>query len=114
LDSVPAEVQGLLAAATENPNPVSRLDALFLLFQSVFNVNAARRLVLDPLVSACRAADSWKGARCLRDVAIMPASEGLPEEAAQVVASMVEGVHKRQATRSISEGAHLAPRPFFW
>lgn len=114
LDSVMREVRTLLTTATRIENPVSRLDALFLLFQAVFRADAARSAVIGPLVSACRAADSWKGHRCLRDAAVMLASEGHKDASAEVVASMQEGAHKRQATKSISAGERSEPRSFFW
>jgi hypothetical protein len=113
-ERVLAEVRTILAAAERITNPVSRLEALFLLFQAVFGVNAARASVLEPLISACKAADSWKGHRCLRDLAIMLASCGHAREAAEVLASMQDGAHKRQADRSISARERREPRPFFW
>ncbi len=52
----------LLTYAAAIANPVSRIDALFLLWQAVFPLGIEfHRQVLDPLVKACREADSWKG-----------------------------------------------------
>ena len=70
-----AELPALLGASRKIANPVSRLDALYLVFQAVFDLDPARRAVLEALLAACAAADSWKAGRCQSEVARMRAIE---------------------------------------
>ena len=107
------EVEGLLKRSAEIPNPVSRLDALFLLFQAVFARDAARPEVLIALVAASRVARSWKSGDKLREAALMLAP-GHPDEAQQVVAAMPEGRFRRTAVERMAAGRHRTPRAFFW
>lgn len=104
----------LLIRAADIANPVSRIDALFLLWQAVFpvGINLHRR-VLEPLVAACREADSWKSPDTLRQVVLILASNSLLE-AQQLVSSMPEGRRKRQVQREIADGQFQSPRTFFW
>ena len=104
----------LLTRAASIANPVSRIDALFLLWQAVFPLGIKiHRQVLDPLVEACREADSWKGPDRLCQVTLMLALTS-PLEAEQIVTSMPDGRHKRQVTRRIAAGQYQSPRKFFW
>lgn len=51
----------LLDLSERIDHPVSRLEALFLLWEAVYLLgDGMRRQVRDKLVAACRAADSWK------------------------------------------------------
>lgn len=110
-----AEVSRLIDTSQRIPNPVSRLDALYLVFQAVFDVDEARRPLLDALLAACASADSWRAARCRSDVAVMLHRQH-PGDAARVIAAMPEGRRKRQAIRRTTVGSEvdLTPRPFFW
>ena len=105
---------GLLSRAASITNPVSRIDALFLLWQAVFPLGIKFHCqVLGPLVEASLEADSWKGPNRLCQVVLMLALTS-PLEAKQLVMSMPEGRHKRQVTRQIASGECQSPRRFFW
>jgi hypothetical protein len=107
-------VPSLLRLSGEISPPVSRLTALFLLWQSVGPLERTVRLrVLNSLVSACLATVGWQGGHTLREVVRMLASED-PGEAQRILAQMPEGKYKRQAQRQLEEGQTLAPRSFFW
>ncbi len=104
----------LLTRAADIANPVSRLDALFLLWQAVFPGGiTVHQQVLEPLVEACQQADSWKSSDTLRQVALILASDALPE-AQQLVSFMPDGRRKRQVQREIAAGQYQYPRTFFW
>jgi hypothetical protein len=108
------ELPRLLECSSGISNPVSRLDALFVLFQSVFHVEALRRLVLKALVDACQAADSWKAGDRLREAAVMLAFAKDKTSADEVIQSMPDGKHKRQAMQRIADSLRCEPRQFFW
>jgi hypothetical protein len=114
-ESASAEIPALLEAARSIAHPVSRIDALYLLFQAVFEVGPARQLVLDALLEAGAAARSWKAGDRLREAAVM-LHRDFPEQAARVIAAMPEGKYKRQAVRRTSATCKTfrGPRPFFW
>jgi hypothetical protein len=100
-DAAAAEMSELLACAAEIDHPVSRLEALFLLFQSIFDVERARRGTLDALIAASQAAMSWKSGYWLREAALMLASAGYADEADQVISAMPDGKYRRQAIERI-------------
>ena len=104
----------LLSAAQRIENPVSRADAQFLLYQAVYpGKTNGKESLLNALISACFAADSWKGGYILRDVALIRAQDS-PEQAARIIASMPEGIYKRQAARRLSAKQVTTVREFFW
>jgi hypothetical protein len=113
VDEVGREVSALLGIVPTIPNPVNRIDGLFLVLQAVFAVPEARRAVLDALIAAGRAANSWKAGERLRDAALMVAPEH-PAEAALVVDAMPEGKYRRQTERRMEAGEYLRPREFFF
>lgn len=108
-----AAIRKALASVPQIENPVSRADAMFLLFQAVFPQGVQVRAdTLTVLMSACGAAGT-KGQRHLRDAALMLAAvDGAT--ARQVVTAMREGRERRQAERRIAEGEAMEPRAFFW
>jgi len=107
-------VPALVSLSAEISPPVSRLTALFLLWQSVWPLDRTVRLqVLNPLVSACQTTVSWQAGYTLRDVVRMLASED-PGEARRILEQMPEGKHKRQAQRQLEGGQTMTPRSFFW
>jgi hypothetical protein len=104
----------LLKEAENISNPVSRLDALFLLWQGAWNLKADKKDdILRPLVSACQAAKSWKAGRTLRDVIAILLSEN-KDEAQKLIQSMPDSSYKRQAEKVLVAGAPESSRPFFW
>lgn len=107
------ELPELIDSSLNIENPVSRLEALFLLFEAVFPLDGARHLTLESLIRACQAADSWKAGDRLRESALMLASN-YPSEAEQVIRAMPEGKYKRQATQRIAASEYREPRDFFW
>jgi hypothetical protein len=104
----------LLLLAPQVEPPASRAEALFLIWQAIFPLDAdARVRVLDVLLQSCRMEDSWRVGRVFQDVAAM-----LPKDERTVVgrilAVMPEGRWKRQARRRIAGSDRPGPRPFFW
>lgn len=109
-----AEVPDLLKCAMDIGHPVSRLEALFLLFESVFTVDSCRRSVLSGLIDACRAANSWKSGDRLCEAAVMLAFAGHSDEASATVDAISSEKYRRKATERIANGERRGPRPFFW
>jgi hypothetical protein len=106
-------VAQLAALSAEIPHPVSRLNALFLLWQAADPLpKSVKEGVMGALVSACRAADSWQAGRTMRDLALMLASEDR-SQAEQFVSSMPESSYKRQAEKRLAAGETHRPRAFF-
>jgi hypothetical protein len=108
------EMPALLACAAEIDHPVSRLEALFLLFRSIFEVDSCRTAALGALIAAAQVAISWKSGYRLREVALMLASAGHRDEADQTINAMPDGKYRRQAVDWIAKGERQSPRPFFW
>ncbi len=108
------ELPDLLKCAADINQPVSRLEALFLLFQSVFEVDNCRRAVLDALLEACHGAKSWKSGDRLREAAIMLAFAGHHGQANEVIGAMPAGRFRRQAIERVGRGQRREPRSFFW
>ena len=107
-------VSRVLRVAEEIDNPVSRADALFLVWQAVSPASQkVRRTVLEPLLSVCAASSSWKGAYLLSDIALILARDD-PTAAQEIVDAMAEGRYKQQAHRRINEDELMQPRPFYW
>jgi hypothetical protein len=87
----------LLEEARLIEHPVSKMGALVLLWQAVWPLPAAiKQPVLDTLLVACQAANSWKAGRIMRDVSLIVASED-KAQAQQIIHAMRESVYKRQA-----------------
>lgn len=107
------EMPRLLELSSTIEHPVSRLEALFLLFQAVFHLEPARRLALGGLIEACRTASSWKAGARLQSAVVMLASDH-PAEAEQALQAMPDGKYKRKAQRLVAAGARGQPRDFFW
>lgn len=104
----------LLALSDRIDHPVSRLEALFLLWQAVYPLGGEmRRQVQDKFVAACQAANSWKAGDRLAWAATILVSDD-PEEALELVAVLREGRVKRQALRRIKSGRSESARVFFW
>jgi hypothetical protein len=107
-------VKVALNSVSQIENPVSRADALFLLFQAAHPLGGqATKQLAAALVSGCSATEGWKGQHILRDTALMLASTDIAV-ANKLVASMREGRERRQAERLIAEGQFMQPRGFFW
>jgi hypothetical protein len=112
-DEAARELPALIEVSSTIEHPVSRLEALFLLFQAVFHLEATRLLALDALVNACQSANSWKAGDRLQEAALMLAAD-YPAESEQVIRAMPEGKYKRQAIEKRAASGGRPPRPFFW
>lgn len=108
-----AYISKLLQVSLTISNPVSRGDALFLLYQAIFPLKGIDQLVLDYLLSACEEMNSWKKPLILRDVALIIANRDL-SQAYFIVGKMTEGRVKRQAKRYLLSKKFLDPRVFYW
>lgn len=94
-------------------NPVSRVDALFLVWQGAYPLGAAMRArITTPLLAAALSADSWKPQRTLLSLIFMlPPSDRASAE--QIVDCMPAGKYKRGAARRLAAGERQEPRSFF-
>lgn len=111
---LPEILRRLLRTAETISNPVSRVDALFLLWQAAFPLgSAARRAVQESLVKQCLGTNSWKTAYTVRQAAVILASDDR-EGAGRIVEAMPDSKAKRQAKVRIDKGEQLQPRSFFW
>ena len=97
------ELTRLLALAPRIENPISRMDALFLLYQSAFPLPDARNKVLEPLRQAYQIEKSWKAGWVAREVILLVARED-PEAARSMVASIPDPVYQRKTLRRLDEG----------
>ena len=103
----------LLEEAGRIEHPVSKIDALVLLWQATWPLPVAtKQSVLDALLLACQVANSWKAGRIMRDVALVVASED-KVQAQRIVQAMRESVYKRQAQRRLDAGQIETVRFFF-
>jgi hypothetical protein len=104
----------LLNEAEKIAHPVCRLDALFLLWQGAELLpNEQNESILQRLIDACFAAQSWKGKWVLRNVvAILNDQDS--ERAYCIVSSLPEGRGKHYALRVLEKNGRLKPRPFVW
>lgn len=109
-----AMIPRLLKRAEGISKSVSRMDALFLLWQAVFPLeDQTCRVVLESLIAAAREARSWKAGRTLQDVSLMVASRD-PIEAQRLVQGIPEGKYRLQTARLLDAGQSRLPRAFFW
>ncbi len=113
-----SEAQRMLAQSLEEAGrieqPVSKVDALELLLHATwFGSGDTRLAALEALIAACQSANSWKAGRCLRDTALLLASED-KAYAQRIVQSMPQGIYKRQAQRQFDAGEIGRVRTFFW
>ena len=99
----------ILALSAKIENPVSRCDALFLLWEAFFP-SQGHKSVLGALVKSCTG--HWKADYILRQVVMILASEDI-EEARKLAASMPESKYKRQAEKRLAEGQKQPARQFF-
>lgn len=99
----------ILAQAAQIENPVSRSDALFLLWQAFFPAQG-QKTVLGALVKSC--AGHWKADYILRQAVLIWAREDM-DEARKLAASMPESKYKRQAQTRLAEGQTEQARQFF-
>lgn len=99
----------ILKLSAQIENPISRSDALFLLWQAFFPVRG-NKSVLGCLVNSCNG--HWKADYILRQVVMILASENLGE-AQKLAASMREGKYQRQAEKRLAAGETDTARSFF-
>ena len=100
----------ILKLSAQIQNPVSRSDALFLLWQAFFAF-PEHKSVLGTLVKSCNG--HWKADYILRQVVLILATENL-SEAQDLAASMREGKYKRQAQKRLAAGENQTARSFFF
>ena len=99
----------ILKLSREIANPVSRSDALFLLWESVFPVQQ-QGVLLDELVASCQ--NHFKADTLLRDTVLILASRN-PQRARKLAEKMPDGKAKRQALKRLEAGEICATRAFF-
>ena len=112
-----AQVEELLPQILDHAqtiaHPVSRLEALFTLWNAIYPLGGElRQRVQGALVVACQAAKSWKAGDRLAYAAQILAGDKL-EEAMTLVALLREGRVKRRTLRKIEAGKFEAVRRFF-
>lgn len=93
-------------------HPVSRLDALYHVVQAGWSTPSRPKLT-EWLRRAARDAASWRSGRIQAHLIgmLLPDQRDLSLE---VLEEMAAGQYKRQASRILTAGTHLPPRPFFW
>lgn len=95
-------------------NPVSKLNALLLLWQAAFPaIGTEKNHILDKLVAACHSADSWQAGRAMRDI-ILVIAQDRPLQADKLFIAMQDGAYKRQTQYRLADGAPGHIRSFFW
>ena len=99
----------ILELAAQIQNPVSRSDALFLLWEAFFPIQA-HEFILGALVKSCDG--HWKADYILRQVVLILASKDT-EEAHKLASSMPESKYKRQAKKRLSEGQKQQAKQFY-
>ena len=102
----------LLEHAEAADPPVSRADALLLLWQAVYPSPKHRERLFSKVVAACHRAGSWKGDVLLGDVALIIASED-SAAAAALAKAMPDGKVKCALHRKLERGESLPPSTFF-
>lgn len=99
----------ILELSAQIENPISRTDALFLLWEAFFPVQG-HGFILAPLVKSCTG--HWKADYILRQIVMILASGNI-EEAQKLAASMPESKYKRQAEKRLAEGQNEQARQFY-
>lgn len=99
----------ILGLSAQIENPVSRSDALFLLWEAFFPFEG-HKSALGALVMSCNG--HWKADYILRQVVLILAVEN-KDDARQLATSMREGKYKRQAEKRLGEGQLQQARQFF-
>lgn len=99
----------ILGLSAKIENPVSRSDALFLLWQAFFPFDG-NKSVLGALVKSCNG--HWKADYILRQVVLILAAEN-QDDARKLADSMRECKYKRQAEKRLDEGQTQQIHPFF-
>ena len=112
-DSLPLWLNELVKRAQSIDHPVSKLEALFLLWQGAFPFEHPETdQIFEEFVRACGSANSWKAGSRLEEGILMLASRHA-KRAADVAERMGDGKYKRRTLKKLSEQIHLPPRRFF-
>ena len=94
----------LLEAAAFIEHPISKMVALSTLWHGAWPLPAkAKQPVLDALLAACQVTNSWKAGRMMRNVALIVATEDMPQ-AYRIADSMSEHIYKRHARKRLDSG----------
>jgi hypothetical protein len=113
LDRVREALASLAAREAEVEPPSSRSEALFLLFQACFDLDAAtRESFARKLVAAHAEARHWRSRRNLVDALAMLNGRDA-ELAARIASTVDEERARRKAEEILRANARLRPRPFF-
>ncbi len=112
-DPLPLWLSELLKRAHAIDHPVSKLEALFLLWQGAFPfVHSETAEIFEEFVRACGSASSWKAGARLEEGILMLASRH-PRRAAELAEGMRDGKYRRRTLQRLSEQVRLLPRSFF-
>jgi hypothetical protein len=99
----------ILELSAQIENPISRTDALFLLWEAFFPVEG-HKSILGPLVKSCTG--HWKAGYILRQIVMILAFVDTAA-AQELAASMPESKYKRQAEKRLAEGQKEQARQFY-
>ena len=114
MDKLDGMVGRLLQTAVEIQHPVSRLDALFLVWQALFPLGStARSSVQEVLLQACCSTEGWRARRTLRDIVLTIGRKDMAE-AKRIVELMPESEYRKEAADAVATGNWQRPRRFFW
>ncbi len=112
--SLPPWLDLLVERAAGIDNPVSRSDALLLLWQGAFPfIHSATENVFNAFLQACGSANSWKAGYNSRHALLVVASRD-PVRARQLAEVMPESKYKWRTLKDLDRSVHYQPRDFFW
>lgn len=105
-------VAELLPLVASIDHPVSRMDALLLLWEAAVRLpHPVEQSLFEALLAACSAANSWKVGRTMQFLALVRAAED-PAQAEAIVDAMKESPYKRQARKALAAGKTEQRRVF--
>ena len=112
-EALPLWLNELVKRARGIDQPLSRLEALFLLWQAAFPFEHSETdEIFEEFVRACGSANSWKAGSRLEEGILMLASRH-PSRAIEFAESMRDGKYRRRTLKRLSEHLRLQPRSFF-
>ncbi|MBC7529768.1 MAG: hypothetical protein H7308_19745 [Chthonomonadaceae bacterium] len=113
VDQAQKVVRSLMEESKQIEHPISKGDALLLVWQAAGRLSqSVKQPLLDALLASCLVANGWKSGRTMREVALIVATED-PLQAQRIIDSMREGIYRRQAQRKFDAGQFETVRIFF-
>jgi len=105
-------VQKCLDDIRREENPVSRADALFLLYEAVFSIEDLRETVFEGLWASITEMKSWKKDRLLSNLALVVAEADV-ERAVEIARAIDKTSFREKTLVQIEKKEWLGPHEFF-